>query len=66
MRQATTTRHLTTYTVTVADAGPTVTDVYADDGAHMAGDIIDITITFDESVTVTGYGWQHDFHTGDW
>ena len=44
-----------TYTVTVVNAGPTVTGVSAvsaDNGAYKEGGVIDITITFDEPVTV--------------
>ena len=41
-----------TYAVRVVNAGPTVTGVSANSGAYKEGGVIDITITFDEQVTV--------------
>ena len=43
------------YAVTVIDTMPVVTSVYADNGAYMAGETIDITVTFDDAVTVDGF-----------
>ena len=42
------------YAVTVIDTMPVVTSVYADNDAYMAGETIDITVTFDDAVTVDG------------
>ena len=42
------------YAVTVSDAAPVVTGVSATGGLYTAGGTVDITVTFDESVTVTG------------
>ena len=43
------------YTVTVIDTAPVVTSVsVVNGGAYMAGETIDITVTFDDAVTVDG------------
>ena len=42
------------YTVTVIDTMPVVTSVSADNGAYKEGATIDITVTFDDAVTVDG------------
>lgn len=45
-----------TYTVTVDGTAPTVTDVTSTnaDGTYQLGDVIAVTVTFSEAVTVTG------------